>query len=97
MKKGWRFLFCFLVVSTFLLVLGNSQIFASDSATVVATVQTELISISVNPSSIDYGLIPFNSDKDYPSALVVTNNGNVVTDIAIKGSDAIKQGDPSKI
>ena len=89
----------YLIIFIFLMgfcLLSKTLILADETATVVATVQTELISLSVDTSTINYGLVPFNSFKVYPNTIVVTNTGNVSEDVAIRGSNATSQGTPSK-
>jgi len=76
---------------------------ADESVTVKATIQSELVSLSVDKTTIDYGLVNYSSDENNPSfgvlpdVLNVTNNGNVAADIMVKGSNAVERGDNNKI
>jgi hypothetical protein len=82
-----------LMASAFMPVL------AADTGTVNATVTGQVISVSVSPSSFDYGVVPFStsnttvSQKDIGTTglntgLTATNDGNVAEDLKIQGADA---------
>ena len=65
---------------------------AANTADVSATVTAELITISVADGSVDYGILPVNTNKDtvtLSQTQVVTNNGNVNVDLGVKSSDAV--------
>ena len=65
---------------------------ADESATVAATVTAQLITISVADGSVDYGILPVDTNQDtviLNDTQVVTNNGNVNVDLEVKSSDAI--------
>src|SRR2546428_529539 len=86
---------------TVLLATAVLPVLADTSGTVNATATPQVISVSVSPSSFDYGVVPFStsnttlSQKDtgseggvLNSALTTTNNGNVAEDFKIQGADA---------
>lgn len=55
--------------------------------TVTATVTPRLISVSVDPTSVDYGIMGTGEDQ-VSGTITVTNDGNDVEDITITGSNA---------
>ena len=57
------------------------------TADVTATVTPRLISVSVDPTSVDYGVMGTSEDQVSPT-ITVTNDGNDVEDITITGSDS---------
>jgi len=59
---------------------------AADTASVSATVTPRLISITVSPTSTDYGIMGTNESKIAPDTFTLTNDGNVVEDINIRGT-----------
>jgi hypothetical protein len=69
---------------------------ADESATVTATIKTELVSITTNVSSLDYGIATYNIGKDLVDVLTITNNGTVNEKIEALGSDAVNRADSSK-
>ncbi len=68
-----------------------SQKTKANEGTVTATVTIGIVSVSVDPSSFDYGTIPFNSSKSSFDAMEEANIkatvGTVKTDLDIKGAD----------
>ncbi|MCX6783680.1 MAG: hypothetical protein NT141_01220 [candidate division WWE3 bacterium] len=78
-------------------LLSRATVFADDTATVAATVHTEVVSITTNVSKLDYGLIQYGYDSDLIDSVTITNSGNVAEDFDVKGSDATERTNPSKI
>ncbi|MCX6783681.1 MAG: hypothetical protein NT141_01225 [candidate division WWE3 bacterium] len=78
-------------------LLFRTAVFADDTATVTATVHTELISVSTSVSSLDYGLIRFGMANDLPNPLSMSNTGNVAENFQIIGSNAVERNDHSKV
>jgi len=66
---------------------------AVETASVSATVTSELITISVADGSVAYGILPVNTSKDTiggpVQTQVVTNDGNVNVNLGVKSSDAV--------
>lgn len=62
---------------------------ADETATVTATVTPEQISVSVNPSTVDYGVVGLGTTDNVPSPayFTATNNGAVLEDFAIRGAN----------
>jgi hypothetical protein len=62
---------------------------AGPEDTVTATVTPVVISVIVTPDSVDYGPVQLNTSNAVPtgSPLDVRNNGTVLEDFEIKGSD----------
>lgn len=80
-----------------LLIFLSQPVLAGDSATVVATIQSEIVAISVDKSSIDYGLVMYGTSKELPDVLTVTNSGNVNVDIQVSGTNATEKSDNTKV
>jgi len=85
-----------LIISVIILVLVGAavgvRVQGADTANVSATVTAELITISVADGSITYGILPVNTNEDtvfLTDTQVVTNDGNVEADLAVKSSDAV--------
>jgi hypothetical protein len=65
--------------------------------TVSATVSVQAISVSVDPTSIDYGTLPFETTQrsdllPTPITFTATNDGNVNEDFSLRGTDATGTG-----
>lgn len=80
--------------------LSTSHVFAQASGeqTVAATVTGQSVSMTVSPTSIDYGTMPFESFRNSLAApggavtFVATNTGNVNEDFLVRGSPAAGSG-----
>ncbi len=73
-----------------MLVVGmilSPAVFAAGEATVTCTVTPELISVTVNPTGVDYGILG-NSANATSGVITATNNGNVAEDFDIRGANA---------
>jgi hypothetical protein len=70
----------------------------AEEETVTATVTGESISMTVSPTSIDYGTVPFEASRSSLSAVggpitfVATNTGNVDEDFLVRGTNAAGTG-----
>ncbi|MDD4382461.1 MAG: hypothetical protein PHE21_03945 [Candidatus Dojkabacteria bacterium] len=67
-------------------------VYADDEGAVNATVTVTNVSLTVSDGGITYGTLAVSSTKDTTStglddSQVVTNNGNVAIDVAVKGVD----------
>lgn len=60
---------------------------AASESTVNATVTAQNVSVGVGPTGIAYGVVAVGIAKTYPNTIVATNEGNVISDITIKGTD----------
>lgn len=61
---------------------------ADETGTVTATVTPQIIAVTVDVSSVDYGILDV-SDTSAPSAVITaTNTGNVAEKLEVKGSDS---------
>lgn len=60
---------------------------AAGESTVNATVTAQNVSVGVGPTAITYGIVAVNTGKTYPNTIIATNEGNVPSDITIKGTD----------
>jgi len=66
--------------------------------TVTATVTGQSVSMTVSPTSIDYGTVPFESSQSSlaaaggPITFTATNTGNVNEDFLVRGTDATGSG-----
>ncbi len=81
------FLFSFLAV-TFLL---TAQVYATDQATVTATVTLQNVSLTVDDGTINYGTLALNSSTGtvaLSETQTITNAGNVNVDVLIKGQNS---------
>ena len=71
---------------------------SAEEETVTATVTGESISMTVSPTSIDYGTVPFETSRSSLAALsgpitfLATNTGNVNEDFFVRGSNASGSG-----
>ena len=68
-------------------------VFAQNTGTVNATVTPQLISVSVSPGSVAYGIMALSQDNTTRTVkssgtITATNNGNVAEIFNIKGSNA---------
>lgn len=59
---------------------------AADTGTITVTVSLQSISVSLDTSTWDIGPIALGGSSTLPT-VTATNNGNVATDLAIKGAD----------
>ncbi len=73
-----------LVTSVALLV---GPVWAATSGTINVTVTTKLISLSVSPTSYDYGTLDLSDTTETSINFDVENTGNVDEDFDIKGAD----------
>lgn len=73
-----------LVVLVFLLV---GPVWAATSGTIDVTVTPKLISLSVSPTSYDYGVLGLSETAETTITFAVENTGNVDEDFDIKGSN----------
>lgn len=76
-----------------LLAAATVPAFADDQQAVTCTVTARLISISVTPPGVDYGVMDFETNKSSAEAPVsvtftATNMGTVAEDFWAKGADA---------
>lgn len=72
------------------LVIGVMALAASEQG-ITASVCPELVSLTVSPNSVDYGVLALGATDQAPAPAYVTvaNNGNVTEDFTIKGADAV--------
>jgi hypothetical protein len=78
----------FVVVTIILLILGvgfSTSVYSDVDIT--ATVTPKLLSITVSPTSVDYGVLPLGG-KGTSGTITVTNNGTVNANLEISGTDA---------
>jgi hypothetical protein len=70
----------------------------SDEQTISATVSGQSVSMTVSPTSIDYGTVPFETSRTSlaapggPVTFVATNTGNVTEDFLVRGTNATGSG-----
>ncbi|MBU2577438.1 hypothetical protein KKA69_01245 [Patescibacteria group bacterium] len=63
----------------------------ADTADVAATVTPELISVTVDVTSVAYGIVPLSTVDDAPdpdSVIIPTNDGNVTVKLDIRGANS---------
>lgn len=68
---------------------------AAQEAAVTATVSTEVISVSITPTSTDYGTLPVGTVDATPVGdpdFTVTNIGTVNENFNLRGADAVNGG-----
>lgn len=92
-KKIKQTFFPALLLLVLLCLIINPLAIAATTATVTATVTAQSVSVSVSDGSISYGTIATSSTKDTTTSGVddsqtATNNGNVTSDLNIKGQDS---------
>jgi len=89
-KNKKAVLSAFIISSLFLSNFLLGVVYAANTATVTATVTAQNISVTVDPSTVAYGVLPVDSSADTNPAgtMTVTNNGNVAEDITIKGENS---------
>jgi len=80
-------------ISVFALLAFAFPVGADDTAVVSATVTPQNISVSVSPTSVDYGTLPLSTtdlNRSMAESVVITasNNGNVTEDFNIRGSNS---------
>ena len=51
-----------------------------------------LVSVIISPASVDFGTLALGQESQHPDSISVTNNGSVVEDVDIKGSNATYGG-----
>lgn len=61
---------------------------ADTTGTVTATVTPQIISVTVDVSDVDYGILDVSETSAPSSVITATNNGNVAEKLEIKGSDS---------
>lgn len=81
-------------ISFFIIFLLITSVHAATEGTVTATVTIGVVSVTISPSTFDYGTMPFNSVKESFDVINVSGDknikatvGNLLTDLDIKGSD----------
>ena len=85
LKKHLLFLGFLLGISAIVLAV---PVLAGDTAVIDVNVSTKLISLTVTPTSIDYGVLSENVESSLSDEIQITNDGNVNEDFSIKGADA---------
>lgn len=60
-------------------------------ATIAVTVQPAYVGVSVSPSSVNYGVLPFGATS-WGQAVTATNTGNGQANLSIVGADATGGG-----
>lgn len=73
-----------LIALVFLLV---GPVWAASTGTINVTVSPKLISLSVSPTSYDYGALGYNDSTETTITFSVQNDGNVAEDFDIEGFD----------
>lgn len=72
---------------------------AGPEAPITATVTVQNVSVTVSPTTIDYGTLAFEATKQSGTTaaptFTATNNGNVNEDLKVRGANATK--DPSDL
>jgi hypothetical protein len=94
MKKIKLFLVSMVYILAITGVMFGGIIKASDQGTVTATVEIGTISVTIEPTSFDYGIMPLNNAKESFDVIdeegvynIKATVGTVVTDLDIKGAD----------
>jgi len=96
-------MFRILILAAFALTISAisaTGLFAETSPeqTISATVSGQSVSMTVDPTSIDYGTVPFETSRtslaapDGPVTFTATNTGNVAVDFMVRGTDATGSG-----
>ncbi len=72
---------------------------AAPESPITASVTVQNISVTVSPTSINYGTLAFETTKRSdalatPVTFTATNNGNVNEDLKVRGADATVTGGP---
>lgn len=71
---------------------------AQSEGAISASVTVQNVSVSVSPTSVNYGTLPFETTKRSGTAVspffTATNNGNVNEDLKVRGADATVTGGP---
>ena len=71
------------------LVLGLAlPVVAADTDTLTATVTPQVIAVSVDIESVDYGVLNVSETSDPSTVITATNDGNVTEKFEIKGSNS---------
>ena len=72
-----------------LVVISVLPVFAvpEDSLQLQVTPKT-LVSVTISPSTVDFGTLVVNQESAYPVGISVNNDGSVVEDIDIRGTGA---------
>lgn len=93
MKNIRLFLFLVLSISIFSVVFLSTVVKAQEG-TVTATVTIGVVSVTVTPTSFDYGAMPFGSQRESFDVIDVSGDknikatvGGVLTNLDIKGAD----------
>lgn len=83
MRKIWVALG--VLVTAFVFIL---PVFGAPEENVQVRVTPTLVSILVEPTSINFGAVALNQESAQSGEVSVTNNGSVAIDVGAKGSDA---------
>ncbi len=75
------------ITSVILLALVAVPVFAGSTAGVNVTVQAQNISITVSPTSYDYGVLSVGDTTETATTFTATNNGNIAEDFYIQGAN----------
>ena len=86
----------YLLIALLVLVVSLSAVpaLAAPIESVQVTATPTLVSVSLSHADLDFGAVALDQESEHATAVVVTNNGSVVADIEMKGSDA-ECSDPS--
>lgn len=91
--KKFKLLLLFLSISFFISIVLANTVKAATEGTVTATVTIGVVSVTVTPTSFDYGTIPFSSVKESFDVIDISGDQNIkatvgtlVTDLDIKGA-----------
>ena len=76
------------VSSAIVLLLGVTPVFSAGEENVQVLVSTELISVSLDIDTINFGALPLNTESPSSVQIMARNNGTVVEDFGIKGTTA---------
>lgn len=82
-----RLQFLPVLLSLLFLFVSISLVYADNPATITASVQPKLISVTVSNTSVNYGQVALSQPAE-SSVIIVSNNGNVQEDLTITGSSA---------
>ena len=80
------------ILALVVLVVGGLTVpaFSADTGVVSVTAEVAQVSVTVNPNSVNYGLVPLNTTGLKPvgnPAINVLNTGNCFVDMFIRGDD----------
>ncbi len=80
---------CFIILAALLALCSAAPVFAltSGSSTINAVTSTEIVAVSVNTATINYGVVTSSSTSS-PQSVTVTNSGNVTESFEVSGDSA---------